>query len=217
MIPADISCADISDALSSLGIQSFIPNITLKTAGLPVRTRICGPAHTIEYCLSSSTSSPKISPDAPHQIDCAPKDSILVIKSPSIALNAVFGGLMMNRSIHLGVQGAVIEGRVRDIVEISDSKFPVYATGLSTIGAAPFCRVSKIMEPVELGSDSIAPIIVNNGDIIVADADGVVCIPFSLVDQVVEVCLKLKKVDENIGTALTQGMDIKTAFKKYRK
>ena len=60
------------------------------------------------------------------------------------------------------------------------------------------------------------PIVIKPGDVIVGDVNGVVCVPVELVDQVVELCEKLVPMDENVKTALLEGMSITEAFKKFR-
>lgn len=108
------STCDISDALGKLGIIGHLPDIVLKTAS----KRICGPAHTVEFSLITSvavdsviakvkTSNIEIGDTTAqvttvHHVDSASPGSVIVIKTPPRAPNAVWGGLMSTRSKVIG-------------------------------------------------------------------------------------------------------------------
>lgn len=58
--------------------------------------------------------------------------------------------------------------------------------------------------------------IVYPGDIIVADLDGVVCIPKDMIDSVVQNCEKYVAIDDQCMKALKEGHGVKETFAKYR-
>jgi regulator of RNase E activity RraA len=124
---------------------------------------------------------------------------------------------MTARAQFLGVKGAIIEGRFRDLQEIVDMKFPVWAKGQSTMGAAPFSRVATVGEPIQLADDSMCPIIVKTGDIIVADEDGVVRVPADLVDKVLEQCRLRTAMDAKCMEDVRKGISLVEAFARHRK
>lgn len=63
---------------------------------------------------------------------------------------------------------------------------------------------------------STSPVTVNPGDIIVADLDGVICVPVGLVDEVITSCTKYVAIDDKCMEALKQGYGVKETFAKYR-
>ncbi|KAJ3378243.1 hypothetical protein HDU92_007562 [Lobulomyces angularis] len=219
LISKNYSTGDISDALSKLGIESYIPDIVIKS---PIQNcqniKVVGFAHTIEMVLTNNTSAPKpmLITDKNH-IDIAPPGSVIVIKSPKNAPNAVFGGLLGTRAKKIGVKGVVIEGRLRDLKELWDMEFPAFATGNSTMGAAPFSRVSTVGEPITLAADTIAPVVVKEGDIIVGDIDGVVRIPKDKLDKVLKILQFLTLQDEKVLQHILKGETLKNSFEKFRK
>lgn len=81
----------------------------------------------------------------------------------------------------IGVKGVVVEGRIRDVADLHDAEFPVYASGRSTLGAKPHCKVVKVGGDLKMCGESLLPVGVRAGDMIVADCDGVVCVPIELV------------------------------------
>jgi 4-hydroxy-4-methyl-2-oxoglutarate aldolase len=78
-----------------------------------------------------------------------------------------------------GIAGLVADGAVRDVADLREMQYPVFARG-STPHVGMNRVVGQTQVPVPCGG-----IIVNPGDYVVGDDDGVVVIPPSLVEQVV--------------------------------
>src|ERR1700683_52236 len=99
--------------------------------------------------------------------------------------------------------GVIISGRCRDLAEHRASNFPVFARGHSTVGQSPFVRpsavnISLLISPqgegeLEEGSAPFEAVRVEPGDWMVADEDGVVCVPQGIVEKVVELARKGRK------------------------
>jgi regulator of RNase E activity RraA len=87
-------------------------------------------------------------------------------------MTAVIGDLVSTKARHRGIAGVVVDGLVRDldgILALGD--FPVFARGTTPLG--PLHRgPGEVNYPVSVGG-----IVVNPGDVIVGDADGVVVVP----------------------------------------
>lgn len=80
-----------------------------------------------------------------------------------------------------GVAGLVIDGGVRDLAALRKMQFPVFAVG-AAIHRTGKHWPGKVGVPVE-----VAGVLVNPGDVVVADEDGVVILPLSSVDEVLAV------------------------------
>jgi RraA family protein len=100
----------------------------------------------------------------------APADSILVIEAGE-AHFAVAGGNVCATAAERGIAGFVIDGVIRDLAEIEEMAFPVYARG-TVPKPGKKKRLGQMEVPVTCGG-----VTVNNGDIVVADEDGIVVIP----------------------------------------
>ncbi|KAJ3546007.1 hypothetical protein NM208_g2220 [Fusarium decemcellulare] len=127
--------------------------------------------------------------------------------------SACWGGLMSTRAHALQATGAVIDGRIRDINEHRDLGFPVFARETSILGSNTFTRASEINLPLQFKGD----LWINPGDVLVGDADGVVVVPPSLMDQVIQLCHERAEIDARTMEALRNGQDIGGAIKRFRK
>ncbi|KAJ3306714.1 hypothetical protein HDV03_004345 [Kappamyces sp. JEL0829] len=200
------STCDISDALCALSLPTrpLIGNIPNVRPFGKSHGRVAGPAYTCEFVLSTTASAkPSV-----HHVDTCPKGSILVIKAPDLAPNAVWGGLMTARAIQVGCKGVVVEGRVRDLDEIEDMGLGVWATGQSTMGS--------VGESITLASASPWPVVVSTGDIVVADRDGAVRLPADEVDAVAAYCQKRVASDQACMEDIKQGASLVETFAKHR-
>ena len=96
---------------------------------------------------------------------CRPGD-VLVVDAGGDLNNAVVGGILSFYAAHIGVAGVVIDGAIRDVAEIRSREFPVYARGVTHRG--PYKDgPGEINVPVSVGG-----MVVNPGDIVVGDQDG---------------------------------------------
>lgn len=148
--------------------------------------RICGPAATVLEAATDEVLPPQHALDL---IDEAPRGSVIVISiaggEPDVA---VWGGLMTAGAVANGHAGAVLDGGVRDLVEIRrDYGFPVYARDVSPGTTLGRYKTVASQVPVCVGDVMVHP-----GDLIVGDVDGVVVVPK---DQAAEVLKLAQEID----------------------
>ncbi|MED4750836.1 RraA family protein [Brevibacillus choshinensis] len=122
--------------------------------------------------------------------DAQPGD-ILVIDAKGDTYRAIAGDFVVGLAQTMGIKGIVVDGVIRDIVGIKKLDFPVFCKG-TTVAASGKAGWGEVNVPISCGGVSIQP-----GDIMVADADGVVVVPQSKEEQILEQALdKLKKDQE---------------------
>lgn len=122
-------------------------------------------------------------------IDTGGTGSVYVMKVEDGEDIAGMGGLMGTAMFARGFAGAVIDGGVRDLPQLKRIGFPVYATGAVPSTSVSHYRFGGSNIPIE-----VAGTLVNAGDIIVADQDGVVVVPRA---HAAEVLVKAQKLDES--------------------
>jgi len=96
---------------------------------------------------------------------CRPGD-VIVIDADGDLSNAVIGGILSFYAATLGTVGVVLDGAIRDVAEIRERDYPVYARGVNHRG--PYKDgPGEINVPVSVGGMTVRP-----GDIVVGDQDG---------------------------------------------
>jgi len=96
---------------------------------------------------------------------------VLVVNGGGDTTRALIGELMAEQLRYMGVRGMIIDGAVRDVAELERIGFGVWARGTSPAG--PYKNgPGQLDVPVAVGG-----VVVNPGDLVVADDDGVIVIP----------------------------------------
>ncbi|KAI4593038.1 hypothetical protein KJ359_010124 [Pestalotiopsis sp. 9143b] len=209
------SSCDVADGLSKLGHVhgGFLEGLTMYSPHFQNGpTRIVGQAMTVKFAPKSDKDAPKLQG---HYIDQIPAGTVVFISQPAPYINACYGGLMSLRAKYLNAAGVIIDGRLRDLQEHQDIEFPVFARGVGTTAGGAVCFPSELNVPVSLQS-SIQEATISPGDYIVADQDGVVCLPADLAEQVLDAIPAIASADEKCAEAIKGGMSVQEAFAKYR-
>ena len=120
---------------------------------------------------------------------------------------------MAARMKHLGAQGVVVNGRVRDLVTLAETGLPIWCQGTSIIGAGAETKFHARNVPVWVGETVVEP-----GDIVMIDPseNGVVAVPQGKVNEVLELLPKLVAADEKVIKDVEDGVSVKEAFKRHR-
>lgn len=144
-------------------------------------------------------------------IDMAQPGDIIIVDAQKELVNAITGEIMMREASKKGIGGVVIDGAVRDSEALSELAMPVYAAGVTPKG--PYKDgPGEINVPISCGG-----VVVNPGDVIVGDADGIVVIkPQDAADLVVKAKAKFQK-EQDIFRAIEAGARDKTWIDKELK
>lgn len=122
----------------------------------------------------------------------AEEGDVIVVDGGGDISTAVIGGLMRTTAIKKKIAGFVIDGAIRDLDEWSQGEMPVYAKGHTHRGPSKD-------GPGELNTPiACAGMNVNPGDLIVADADGVVCVAAEMAEALLPRCIQKSEHEEKI-------------------
>jgi len=119
---------------------------------------------------------------------------VLVIDGKADLTSALMGTIMMTACKRLGIAGVIVDGAVRDTLEIDEMDFPVFAAGFNPNGPTKNCP-GRIGHPVTVGGVTVHP-----GDFIIGDADGVVVVEREKIESLLAAAEK-KVADESARIA----------------
>ena len=129
-------------------------------------------------------------------IDMAAPGDIIVVDAGGVLTNAMIGELMLAHATKRGVGGFVIYGAVRDVAVIRAQHVPVYAVGITHRG--PYKDgPGEINFPIAIEGMVIEP-----GDLMLGDDDGVLCVPYDQTETVL-VAARAKQAAEEKQMAAT--------------
>jgi 4-hydroxy-4-methyl-2-oxoglutarate aldolase len=106
--------------------------------------------------------------------------------------------LSLGAQVH-GINGLVIDGCVRDADDIQAMNFAVFSRGLSIRGTSNHGDGS-LNEPIIIGG-----VLINPGDIVVGDRDGVVIVPTGKIDETIEKAIAREAKEERTRAELRKG------------
>jgi regulator of RNase E activity RraA len=128
----------------------------------------------------------------------APGD-IIVVDAGGDLTNALIGELMVGTALQRKLGGFVIDGAIRDSKALREGNFPVFAAGVTHRG--PYKDgPGEINVPIAIDGMVIEP-----GDLIVGDDDGVLCVPFDHVQSVLAATRKKADAEAAMATAIAAG------------
>jgi 4-hydroxy-4-methyl-2-oxoglutarate aldolase len=199
--------AVVSDSLDQLGVRQQAMREYLR----PVHPncKMAGWARTI------SCSDLYHIPQDPYKIEIEAVDSLLpgevaVVGTQKSTRNAPWGELLSTASRARGARGAIVDGLVRDIQKIEELGFPVFAAGIKPVDSMGRGCVTAYNVPVECGE-----VLVNPGDFVFADFDGVVVVPKDIVSEVIELASEKVRRENSSRAELMKGAYLRDVFEKY--
>ncbi len=108
------------------------------------------------------------------------KGHVLVVDAGSELSNACVGEIMKKYLQQRGCTGLIVDGAIRDVVAFEQDSFPCYARG--NVHRGPYKDgPGAVNVPVSIGGQ-----VINPGDVIVADEDGIVAFPPELTDALIK-------------------------------
>lgn len=146
--------------------------------------------------------------------DCGPADILATFAAlsfvrPGDVIVAAFGthqgcaamgdrlaGMMRNA----GAAGFVTDGPVRDYAGVVAAGLPVWCSGLTP--ASPYSNgPGAVGLPVQIGGQEV-----ETGDMVIADRDGVVVVPFERIDAVIERVRRVRELETQLDAQVANGL-----------
>ena len=180
------SAATICEALGNKG------NLPSGIKPIAANMKICGPAYTVQ-------TMPRDNVLLHRAYAYAKAGDVLIANCSGFYEAGYWGDLMSLGAKTKGINGLVIDGCVRDAGDIEAMGFPVFSRGLCIRGTSNHGD-GTLNEPIIIGD-----VLINPGDIIVGDRDGVVVVPFNKIEEVIEKAVAREAKEERTRTELRKG------------
>ena len=199
--------AVVCDALDAMGLTHQSPRVPLKP--LTVAGVLVGRCKTTLWA-DMSHADPK-----PYELEllavdtCRP-DDVLIAAAGGTTRSGLWGELLSTAARRSGCVGAIVDGAVRDVVKMTAMGFPIYARGTCLYDSKDRNRVIDVDVPVEIDGVRFSP-----GDLVLADADGVVVVPQRVEAEVIQAAWNKVHAENEVRDAIRGGMTATEAFRKY--
>ena len=197
-----LSTATITTVLMKKGLRNvWLRGVTILEPG---QARIVGEAFTMRFvpgredlATPESLSSPRSTRFA---IEEMPPGSLAVVSSCGITDAGIFGDILCARMIHRGVSGLITDGAMRDLEGIRKTGLPIWCAGISAPPSVAHLTFVDWQQPIGCGGVAIFP-----GDVMVADQDGAVVIPQSMMESVIDAGQQTEILEEWILDQVNAG------------
>src|SRR5699024_1957354 len=129
-------------------------------------------------------------------------NDVIIVDAGGDLNNAIIGELMVRTAKKRGIKGFIINGAIRDSAEIKELNYPVYAKGI--VHKGPYKDgPGEINVPIQIGG-----VLINPGNIILGDMDGIVSVPSEVSKDIVPKVKELiKKEEEMIDSIEKNNLD----------
>ena len=144
-------------------------------------------------------------------VDSLKSNDVMVVCTHRSTRTCFWGELLSTAARARGARGIVVDGYTRDVAQITAMKFPTFATGISMVDSAGRSVVIEHGCPVNCGD-----VLVNTGDIVFGDIDGVVVIPKELEKEVIPLALEKVGKENLVRDELLKGAMLRDAYDKYK-
>jgi 4-hydroxy-4-methyl-2-oxoglutarate aldolase len=197
----------VSDSLDVAGLRHQVLDRGL--APLEPGARAIGRAHTVQFAPTES-DAPDPYADAMSFIDGLTPGSIAVIATGPDDRTAYWGELFSAAAIGRGAVGTICDGPVRDSPKVRALGYPVFAVGTRPIDFRARMRIVTTSQPVRCGG-----VLVAEGDLVVADADGIVVVPAAVEGPVLERAAARATAESTVLAELLAGASLREVWDRW--
>jgi len=182
----DVPVANVSDCMARMTAAG--PRLRPMHRG----ARMAGPALTIKTRPGDNLMIHKA-------LQLAVPGDIIVVDGGGDLTNALIGEIMTGDAMRQKLGGIVINGAIRDADWIAERDFPVFAAGVTHRG--PYKDgPGEINVPIAIDGMVIEP-----GDLVIGDGDGLLCVPFDQVETLLAAARAKQEVEARMVADIEAG------------
>ena len=198
----------LCDALDATGFTYQSPRVPLLPITLP-DVILIGRCRTTLWADMAHVDSHPYELELKAVDSCRP-DDVLVCAAAGSMRSGIWGELLSTAARNSGCVGVVVDGAVRDVAQMRNMKFPVFARGRCPYDSRDRQRVIDFDVTIEIDGVKI-----HAGDLIAADQDGVVIVPQAVEASVVRAAWNKVHAENEVRDAIRGGMSATKAFETF--
>ncbi|MGH3585184.1 MAG: ribonuclease activity regulator RraA [Pseudonocardia sp.] len=205
-----VSTATVTTQLMARGLRNtFLHGLSALN---PAYQRMVGEAFTLR-CIPSREDVDTLSVyqdyDHPQRraIEAVPPGAVLVVDARGQTRAASLGHILATRLRKRGVAGLVTDGSVRDSGGFAELALPAFAAGASATTNLAQHHAVDLQVPIGCAEVAVYP-----GDIMVADHDGVVCVPRHLAAEVAAAAVEQERLEEFVLAKIESGAPLRGTY-----
>lgn len=182
----DVPVANVSDCMSRMTAGGA------RLRPMHAGGRMAGPALTIKTRPGDNLMIHKA-------LQLAKPGDIIVVDAGGDLTNALVGEIMVGDAIKQGLGGFVMNGAIRDAGALRAGAFPVFAAGVTHRG--PYKNgPGEINVPIAIDGMVIEP-----GDLVIGDEDGLLCVPFDDVERLLAAARQKQVIEDKMVADIEAG------------
>jgi regulator of RNase E activity RraA len=199
----------LHDVMRAAGLRHF----TLPSSLRPLipGLKICGPAFTVNGRVDTQADAHETLLAWTGFLSQALPGHIAVIQ-PNDSVVAHMGELSAETLKRKGVRGVIADGGVRDAEFIQAQGFQVWHRYFTPRDVVGYWLPETMQVDARIGEVTIHP-----GDLLLADTDGVICLPPGQADALITEAEAMMSRENLVRSAILAGMDPQQAYLKYLK
>ncbi|SAI74253.1 dimethylmenaquinone methyltransferase [Bordetella ansorpii] len=199
---AELDCASLSDALDRLSIAGQCYRIKPCDPSF----RMTGRAFTVQYEPATTGDG-----NVGEFIDDVEPGSVIVIDNRGRDDVGTWGNILTEMAHRRGMAGTLIDGNCRDVALSRSIGYPIFSRDWWMRTGKGRIQLKALQAPVTIGG-----VVVNPGDIVRGDADGVVVLPRSHEDALLEVAEDITRKESAIRDAIRAGQRLDQARVRHQ-
>jgi 4-hydroxy-4-methyl-2-oxoglutarate aldolase len=140
-------------------------------------------------------------------VDAQETGDVMVV---STCNGSYWGELLATASRARGARGIVADAYTRDTSALEAMAYPTFVAGISAKDSLGRLDVDEIGSVIECGG-----VTVSNGDLILADQDGIVVVPYDAADEVLRLAEAKVATEDTVRAELKRGVPVCDVFATY--
>jgi len=199
--------AVVADVLDAEGYRDQVMAHTVRP--LAPKMVVCGLARTV-LCVPVFEVLGDPYAEEIRAVDSLQSLEVLTVTTGGVTTASFWGELLTTAAVARGARGVVIDGFTRDVRQILEMGLPTFVTGFHPGDSLGRMDVIKVNVPIRC-----AGVLVQPGDYVLGDIDGVVVVPAQAISAVLTAAERKVEEEDRVREELQSGKTVSDTFEKY--